>query len=57
MKLLAKSNLRQLILALVVFSIGFTVLSMFFSGARVQKQALIDTTLETNESQIGRAHV
>lgn len=54
MKLLAKSNLRQLILALVVFSIGFTVLSMFFSGARVQKQALIDTTLETNESRAVR---
>lgn len=46
---LAKSNLRQLIIVLVVLSILATVVNMYIAGARVQKQSLFDNTLQHNQ--------
>ncbi len=45
MKWLAKSNLRLLIIGLVLLSTLLAVINMFIASAKVQKQSLIDNTL------------
>lgn len=49
MKWLAKSNLRLLIIGLVLLSTLLAVINMFIASAKVQKQSLIDNTLQHNE--------
>jgi len=49
MKWLAKSNLRLLIVGLVLLSTLSAVVNMFIASAKVQKQSLIDNTLQHNE--------
>lgn len=49
MRWLAKSNLRQLIVGLVLLSTLLAVINMFIASAKVQKQSLIDNTLQHNE--------
>lgn len=49
MKWLAKSNLRLLIIGLVLLSTLLAVINMFIASAEVQKQSLIDNTLQHNE--------
>ena len=49
MKWLAKSNLRLLIIGLVLLSTLLAVINMFIASAKVQKQSLIDNTLQHND--------
>lgn len=50
MALLKRSNLRQLILVLALLSTLGTVLNMYFTSSEVQKQALIESTLESHKA-------
>lgn len=50
MAFLVRSNLQQLILTLALVSTLFTVVNMFIASSRVQKQTLINNTLENNEA-------
>lgn len=50
MQLLQRSNLRQLIVTLALLSSVVTFINMFVASAKVQKQALIENTLLSNEA-------
>ena len=50
MAFLVRSNLRQLIVILALLSTLVAVINMFIASAKVQKQALIDNTLLSNEA-------
>ena len=50
MSFLKKSNLRQLILVLAMLSTLATVINMYLTGSKVQRQALINSTLQSNEA-------
>ena len=50
MPLFARSNLRQLIVAMALISTIATATNVFLTSAKVQKQALIDNTLLSNEA-------
>lgn len=50
MALLKRSNLRQLILVLALLSTLATVLNMYFTSSKVQRQALITNTLKSHEA-------
>ena len=50
MVFLVRSNLRQLIVALALLSTLVAVLNMFVSSVKVQRQALIDNTFQSNEA-------
>lgn len=50
MAFLKKSNLRQLILVLALLGTLVTVVNMYFTSSKIQKQTLIDTTLQNNEA-------
>ncbi len=46
--MLEKVNLRKLILVLCVFSVMVTLLNAFYSLYQVQRNIIINTTLESN---------
>lgn len=50
MAFLKRSNLRQLITALALLGTLITVVNMFIASAKVQKQAIIENALLTNEA-------
>jgi len=50
MAYLVRSNLRQLIVLLALIGTLVTVLNMFLASAKVQKQVLIENTLESNQA-------
>ena len=50
MPLLVRSNLRQLIIVLAFLSALISVFNMFLVSSQVQKDALIQNTLEGNEA-------
>lgn len=50
MPLFVRSNLRQLIVAMALLSAIATATNVFITSAQVQKQALIDNTLQSNEA-------
>lgn len=57
MSFLKKSNIRQLILVLAMLSTLGTVVNMYLTSSKVQKQALINSTLQSNEAYASKLAV
>ena len=50
MAFLIRSNLRQLVVSLALLGTLVAVFNMFITSAKIQKQALIENTLQSNEA-------